>query len=53
MCCDGWSPEKGEKINGKCPSCGEDTIDGMSPYGCNYSPVICDECGDTPCDQSC
>ena len=52
MCSDGWSPE-GEEINGECPDCGEDTIDGFAPSGCNYSPTQCDTCGDAPCDQSC
>lgn len=53
MCADGWSPEKGEEINGKCPDCGEDTIDGYAAYGCNYSREECETCGAAPCDQSC
>ena len=43
----------GEKINGSCFNCGEDTIYGYVPFGCHWSPVICDTCGDVPCDQSC
>lgn len=53
MCCDGWYPEEGEEVNGVCPDCGGDTIDGSAPYGCYYSPVVCETCGDRPCDESC
>lgn len=53
MCCDGWSPEPGEEIDGECPDCGEDTVDGFAAYGCNYSPKECETCGSSPCDQSC
>lgn len=53
MCCDGWCLEKGEVANGICPECGEETLDGVATSGCNYSPVICDTCGDAPCDGSC
>ena len=49
-CCDGW--DLGEP-NGECPKCGADTVDGQAATGCNYSPVICKECGDAPCDLSC
>lgn len=31
----------------------KDTIDGSAPYGCYYSPVVCETCGDRPCDESC
>lgn len=50
--CDGWDLGD-ENINGKCPNCGEDTVDGRAVYGCNYSPVICETCGNAPCDDSC
>jgi len=53
MCYDGWYPEKGEEVNGVCPDCGEDTIDGRAAYGCYYSPVGCETCGSRPCDESC
>jgi len=52
MCCDGWKYDESE-INGVCPKCGTPTVDGKAVEGCNYSPVICDECGDAPCDGSC
>lgn len=51
-CCDGWDYTT-EKVNGKCPECGEPTIDGSAPTGCNYSPVVCKTCADAPCDSSC
>jgi hypothetical protein len=51
-CCDGWD-NGDEGINGKCPACGDDTIDGQAVYGCNYSPVLCETCGSAPCDDSC
>ena len=55
MCCDGWNfvEEDGAEINGKCPDCGMATVDGSAYKGCNYSPVICETCGDAPCDLSC
>ena len=53
MCSDGWYPEEGKEVNGVCPDCGEDTIDGIAPYGCNWSPVLCETCGDRPCNLSC
>jgi len=28
-------------------------VDGQAPYGCHWSPVICQTCGDAPCDESC
>ena len=50
MCCDGW--DEGEP-NGECHKCGTPTVDGVAATGCNYSPTLCDECGDSPCDLSC
>ena len=51
-CCSpsGYEPKE---INGKCPACGEPTIDGDAFENCSYSPTICKECGHSPCDQSC
>lgn len=53
MCSDGWYPDEGEEVNGICPDCGGETIDGYAPYGYNYSPIECETCGDAPCDGSC
>lgn len=52
MCCEGWSYEDVE-VNGVCPKCGEPTVDGGAQSGCHWSPTICEECGDSPCDGSC
>ena len=54
MCSDGWTldVEPGDE-EGKCPDCGEPTVDGAAKYGCNYSPVTCKTCGAAPCDWSC
>ena len=52
MCCDGWDLGS-ENINGTCPDCGTDTVDGQAVDGCNYSPVLCKTCNDAPCDLSC
>jgi len=51
-CCDGWW-EPDEAVNGECPACGGPTVDGSAQSGCNYSPCICEVCGDRPCDGSC
>jgi len=51
-CADGWS-FKPEEINGVCPDCGEDTVDGEAAEGCHWSPMTCKTCGAQPCDQSC
>jgi len=53
-CCSPWDlTEDGDKVNGECPDCGEDTVDGDAAYGCTYSPVQCKTCGSAPCDLSC
>lgn len=53
-CCDGWNLlSDGSKPNGVCPDCGVDTLDGDSVEGCFYSKVVCETCGDAPCDESC
>jgi methionyl-tRNA synthetase len=52
MCSDGWSYPDSE-VNGKCPDCGMETVDGEAQEGCHYSPCDCDTCGYAPCDDSC
>ncbi len=52
MCCDGWNYGR-ENINGECPECGMETVDGVAWCGCAWSECICDLCGDSPCDGSC
>lgn len=51
-CSDGWGSYKSQ-INGTCPECGGETVDGVAACGCNYSPVECKTCGSAPCNQSC
>lgn len=51
MCCDSF--QNGPHA-GQCPDCDADVdSDGCATYGCCYSPVHCDTCGDAPCDLSC
>lgn len=52
-CCDGWDYSEDDGVMGKCPDCGEETVDGSAISGCNYSPVECETCGSAPCDLSC
>jgi hypothetical protein len=61
MCADGWdiAPDTaaGESW-GECPECGAKVVlycdgDVVAATGCNYSPMQCDLCGSSPCDQSC
>lgn len=52
MCSDGWRYGLDE-VNGECPDCGYPTVDGEAFEGCNWSPVLCQTCGDAPCDGSC
>lgn len=50
MCCDRidyGTPD------GECPDCGNPTVEGEATGGCVYSPVTCETCGATPCDDSC
>lgn len=42
-----------DEVNGVCPDCGVETVDGKAAYGCPYSPVACETCGHQPCDGSC
>ena len=53
MACFGENEYDPKDINGKCPDCGEPTIDGLAADGCYYSPIECDTCKHRPCDQSC
>ena len=51
-CSDGWGSYRSQ-INGTCPDCGIETVDGVAACGCNYSPVECKTCGSAPCNLSC
>jgi hypothetical protein len=51
-CCSGTN-FKAREINGECPECGNDTVDGDAFEQCGHSPTQCDTCGDAPCDLSC
>lgn len=53
-CCDPIAANPEDTV-GKCPKCDCDVDkDGASTEeGCCWSPVVCDLCGDKPCDQSC
>lgn len=42
-----------KEINGTCPDCGEDTVEGDAYEQCAYSPCVCETCGYSPCDLSC
>lgn len=55
MCSDDWCLEADEPgdVLSECECCGTTTVNGYASYGCNYSPVICEECGAAPCDDSC
>jgi len=53
MCCDAHVNE--EPVVGECPACGE-PVDAEGYFvgeSCGYSPVVCEACGDAPCDLSC
>ncbi len=52
MCCEP-SGYHVDEINGRCPDCGEDTVDGDAFDQCAYSPVTCETCNCSPCDLSC
>lgn len=58
MCCDSYNDEfSQEELDSaaSCPECGGAVDeDGYTMESCcNYSPVVCDICGHSPCDQSC
>ena len=52
MCCENTHYKESD-INGECPVCGEPTVDGKAYDICAWSPVVCEECGYSPCDGSC
>ena len=58
MCCDPYGSlkemEEAASTGIYCAACGSPVNgDGESAYGCRYSPVVCEVCGDSPCDGSC
>ena len=53
MCCAPVEWDIEDKPNGECPLCWAETVDGEAYDVCSYSPVLCDECGSAPCDNSC
>lgn len=54
MACFGGSDDFNlNEINGVCPDCGGDTVDGNAYDYCSYSPEVCETCGSRPCDESC
>lgn len=53
MSCCSPSEYRKEEIDGECPECGSDTVDGYAYEQCSYSPTDCEFCGLAPCDQSC
>lgn len=51
MCAEGFN--NGKPV-GECPDCGAPVDEfGDVVSGCFYSPVLCETCGDCPCDESC
>lgn len=52
MCCDRSDYDEDE-IDGECPDCGNETVEGDAYERCGYSPIKCNTCGYAPCDQSC
>jgi hypothetical protein len=52
MCSEGWS-KPNSYVDGECKECGMPTVDGGAQYGCEWSPVDCEECGSQSCDESC
>lgn len=52
MCCEPSGYNKNE-INGECPKCQAETIDGDAYENCGYSETLCELCGWSPCDGSC
>ena len=54
MCCSPRFEQYERKdINGTCPECDEETIDGIAFDSCTFSPTDCTVCEWAPCDQSC
>jgi hypothetical protein len=40
-------------VNGTCPTCGGDTVDGVASWGCDNGDVECETCGARPCSGFC
>ena len=51
-CCAGSGYTR-EEVNGICPNCGTETIDGDAYEQCGYSEVACETCGWAPCNGAC
>ena len=51
-CCGGGDYDD-KDVNGTCPKCGVDTIDGDAVEIWSYSSLDCKYCGSRPCDGSC
>lgn len=52
ICCDSSGYSEND-ADGKCPNCGELTVDGQAVDCCGYSPCLCETCNHRPCDGSC
>lgn len=39
-CCEGWESLESD-VNGECPECGSQTVDGVAASGCSHSPSVC------------
>ena len=42
-----------EEINGVCPDCGGETVNGCAYECCDYAAVDCETCGYAPCNEGC
>lgn len=51
FCCSEGSID--EEPDGACPECGAPTFEGDAIEWCEYSPILCENCGHRPCDGSC
>lgn len=47
-----FSYNKGE-VNGVCPKCGAETVDGLAYDNCEYGDKVCDECLHLECNEDC
>lgn len=56
-CCDEYTPGNLADVDKKleCANCGGavDNEGDSLELCCGYSPILCDVCGDAPCDGSC
>jgi len=53
MCAEPMNNYDFNDIDGECPKCGANTVDGAAYDICCHSNVECEECGSSPCDGSC